>query len=101
MSVGLRQREGAAVAAESDAQPGRHRRAVVLGDDLDDLERLDRHRRVDPFEIGGDPFVAGKAAAPRHRVAGALRAPLDIRSEEHTSELQSLMRTSYAVFCLE
>src|SRR3546814_4491656 len=23
------------------------------------------------------------------------------RSEEHTSELQSLMRTSYAVFCLE
>src|SRR3546814_1118575 len=26
---------------------------------------------------------------------------LAIRSEEHTSELQSLMRTSYAVFCLE
>src|SRR3546814_5495318 len=25
----------------------------------------------------------------------------DLRSEEHTSELQSLMRTSYAVFCLE
>src|SRR3546814_6244045 len=24
----------------------------------------------------------------------------DLRSEEHTSELQSLMRTSYAVFCL-
>src|SRR3546814_6533630 len=26
--------------------------------------------------------------------------PQDIRSEEHTSELQSLMRNSYAVFCL-
>src|SRR3546814_7751792 len=26
--------------------------------------------------------------------------PLHARSEEHTSELQSLMRTSYAVFCL-
>src|SRR3546814_9620580 len=26
---------------------------------------------------------------------------LGIRSEEHTSELQSLMRTSYAVFCLK
>src|SRR3546814_7866236 len=26
---------------------------------------------------------------------------LTIRSEEHTSELQSLMRTSYAVFCLK
>src|SRR3546814_4932621 len=27
-------------------------------------------------------------------------ATIEIRSEEHTSELQSLMRTSYAVFCL-
>src|SRR3546814_10746773 len=26
---------------------------------------------------------------------------MDIRSEEHTSELQSLMRISYAVFCLQ
>src|SRR3546814_1662489 len=26
---------------------------------------------------------------------------LEIRSEEHTSELQSLMRISYAVFCLK
>src|SRR3546814_7419939 len=26
---------------------------------------------------------------------------LNVRSEEHTSELQSLMRTSYAVFCLK
>src|SRR3546814_8068275 len=25
----------------------------------------------------------------------------DLKSEEHTSELQSLMRTSYAVFCLK
>src|SRR3546814_2001457 len=28
-------------------------------------------------------------------------APAPIRSEEHTSELQSLMRISYAVFCLK
>src|SRR3546814_2547328 len=28
------------------------------------------------------------------------RAAEDLRSEEHTSELQSLMRISYAVFCL-
>src|SRR3546814_1548904 len=27
--------------------------------------------------------------------------PAEIRSEEHTSELQSLMRISYAVFCLK
>src|SRR3546814_9973995 len=31
----------------------------------------------------------------------ACYAPPDHRSEEHTSELQSLMRISYAVFCLK
>src|SRR3546814_3939411 len=30
-----------------------------------------------------------------------LRHPHGVRSEEHTSELQSLMRISYAVFCLK
>src|SRR3546814_2022843 len=30
-----------------------------------------------------------------------LNAPRERRSEEHTSELQSLMRISYAVFCLK
>src|SRR3546814_6986771 len=36
--------------------------------------------------------------------AGLIPVPLPLpvnRSEEHTSELQSLMRTSYAVFCLK
>src|SRR3546814_6014219 len=34
--------------------------------------------------------------------ASALRySATETRSEEHTSELQSLMRTSYAVFCLK
>src|SRR3546814_4177338 len=31
----------------------------------------------------------------------AERFPTGLRSEEHTSELQSLMRISYAVFCLK
>src|SRR3546814_10081645 len=35
----------------------------------------------------------------KHTV-GALAEP-EARSEEHTSELQSLMRNSYAVFCLK
>src|SRR3546814_6445244 len=35
-----------------------------------------------------------------HRLAGAGRRR-PARSEEHTSELQSLMRISYAVFCLK
>src|SRR3546814_5978048 len=33
--------------------------------------------------------------------AARLRNKRHVRSEEHTSELQSLMRTSYAVFCLK
>src|SRR3546814_4190333 len=38
----------------------------------------------------------------RHKwMSGIVRAHLDGRSEEHTSELQSLMRISYAVFCLK
>src|SRR3546814_7718034 len=32
---------------------------------------------------------------------GAFRLSANSRSEEHTSELQSLMRISYAVFCLK
>src|SRR3546814_9024985 len=54
---------------------------------------------------------ADRASAPWRR-RGALRHPAaqkislsdgstDLRSEEHTSELQSLMRISYAVFCLK
>src|SRR3546814_8695603 len=39
----------------------------------------------------------GASACSRHRRATAA----DDRSEEHTSELQSLMRISYAVFCLK
>src|SRR3546814_4964507 len=37
------------------------------------------------------------SAEPRHQGAERTRR----RSEEHTSELQSLMRISYAVFCLK
>src|SRR3546814_1887166 len=40
------------------------------------------------------------AAALKSNRSGALRRVV-IRSEEHTSELQSLMRISYAVFCLK
>src|SRR3546814_3337167 len=36
-----------------------------------------------------------------HCVDGAGPHPRHCRSEEHTSELQSLMRISYAVFCLK
>src|SRR3546814_4922600 len=51
--------------------------------------------------------VAAEAEGVVHRVAQAARSRVvemylrATRSEEHTSELQSLMRTSYAVFCLK
>src|SRR3546814_7832280 len=48
--------------------------------------------------------VAGGPAARHHPGVGAgvLRdTGAGLRSEEHTSELQSLMRISYAVFCLQ
>src|SRR3546814_7050461 len=38
---------------------------------------------------------------PRSLQAMDIKGPLVGRSEEHTSELQSLMRISYAVFCLK
>src|SRR3546814_5010010 len=38
----------------------------------------------------------------RRELAGGVQAAAgSVRSEEHTSELQSLMRISYAVFCLK
>src|SRR3546814_3236730 len=49
------------------------------------------------------PEPAGNAESVRYDYAQVLRAAYRLahRSEEHTSELQSLMRISYAVFCLK
>src|SRR3546814_10369056 len=55
----------------------------------------------------GSPSAAASASMSSSRkrttsLVVKLGAPLaDTRSEEHTSELQSLMRISYAVFCLK
>src|SRR3546814_2946690 len=44
----------------------------------------------------------GRRRAPaQYLVEDRIPDHLDLRSEEHTSELQSLMRISYAVFCLK
>src|SRR3546814_2593821 len=71
--------------------------------------------RVRRADAGGDARGEGRVRPRRHPQSGegaaAVSGKLDallgdiracrIRSEEHTSELQSLMRTSYAVFCLK
>src|SRR3546814_4977150 len=75
-------------------------------------QRRDRHR---PRRLFSAPVADGTPRSgesgdrqplrQRHRhVAGRRRrggAAVRLRSEEHTSELQSLMRISYAVFCLK
>src|SRR3546814_10912283 len=50
---------------------------------------------------GAQDWHLGDHLADAARRAGLDLAELDARSEEHTSELQSLMRISYAVFCLK
>src|SRR3546814_5212320 len=62
-------------------------------------------RRRPPWRQGGNPRSGSLASRARlcrtewrHRPSCPDRSH---RSEEHTSELQSLMRTSYAVFCLK
>src|SRR3546814_7290790 len=94
-------------------------RSLPLGDPLDgmalhDLRKHGRTTRVrwhEHAELPGDDLMekAVSAEALAHRVGeageldavGAHDADAAERSEEHTSELQSLMRISYAVFCLK
>src|SRR3546814_10083394 len=55
-----------------------------------------------PPEYDRRQLPCGDHTADRAFGAGQMLLPDDIgRSEEHTSELQSLMRISYAVFCLK
>src|SRR3546814_8669191 len=65
------------------------------------------HYRMMMRISGDDSEDSGVAAAPVGAVAAPPVSPTppaqatEQRSEEHTSELQSLMRISYAVFCLK
>src|SRR3546814_2572570 len=100
------------------APAGFLRRPPEAGDvDFDQVAALADHRRLQEVhpadEFGHRPgarmlvdllrAVALDDAPPEHH-RDAIRHGerlLLVRSEEHTSELQSLMRISYAVFCLK
>src|SRR3546814_1894238 len=56
---------------------------------------------VTPGELRRAAEMAAPKFAPQPGVDRRYEAWLHSRSEEHTSELQSLMRISYAVFCLK
>src|SRR3546814_8193918 len=76
---------------DTSTQQATHMMAQYLALKAEAQDCLLFYRMGDFFELF---FEDAKAAA----------ATLDIaltRSEEHTSELQSLMRSSYAVFCLK
>src|SRR3546814_2156519 len=57
------------------------------------------HLGLKTRRLGGGDAQRGAFRLARH--IGSGKVGPEIRSEEHTSELQSLMRISYAVFCLK
>src|SRR3546814_7970864 len=94
---------------------GRDAAAIVLDADRSVAVQCDEHEVAMPGQRLVDRIVADfehhvKQARPVVGVADIHARPLAHRvqalenldrSEEHTSELQSLMRISYAVFCLK
>src|SRR3546814_5896061 len=52
-------------------------------------------------QLYGGRWLGDGADGARTRNGDVIGRRAELRSEEHTSELQSLMRLSYAVFCLK
>src|SRR3546814_6987547 len=64
----------------------------------------DVHLTAEHLDDAGEIGRPGEAVEQRNAIeqhARRERAENEIRSEEHTSELQSLMRNSYTVYCLK
>src|SRR3546814_4405848 len=83
-------------ALDADALIEEARRATGLNDFGPDLSFMTGFRNLVEAIEAMDPPEQLRASA-RERILGLLAA----RSEEHTSELQSLMIITYAVFCLK
>src|SRR3546814_9785508 len=81
-------------------QPGRSDLHREIGNRVHrDVERpADVRQQRQDMEDGNDH---GPEAMRQKRQGDGRRRTNQVRSEEHTSELQSLMRISYAVFCLK
>src|SRR3546814_4896574 len=86
-----------------DPATRRHARMAAAGGDAGDAARV---RLQAAGDAPRDPRRTaaradhGPAVSPA-RARRTRQRPECLRSEEHTSELQSLMRISYAVFCLK
>src|SRR3546814_8507954 len=66
-----------------------------------DVERVRKDFPVLAEHVHGKPLVYLDSGASAQKPTAVLEAMDEVRSEKHTSELQSLMRISYAVFCLK
>src|SRR3546814_7369654 len=88
--------------------------AALLGEEASEKlggeVTIDTMRPMQAFDAGGRARAMATIVEAMSRAKEAGLAPGDLgaalrlvdwRSEEHTSELQSLMRNSYAVFCLK
>src|SRR3546814_4298253 len=75
-------------------------RPVIRGQTAPRVKVLsDGSELMDASGVSPDHAITSEPMLARH--IEVLRGPATLRSEEHTSELQSLMRISYAVFCLK
>src|SRR3546814_548463 len=98
---------GAVVGTLEDPREA-HAQAAVAAEDFDQVaiqeavvpDRLERQVQLQPAVLEPRQAAVGRGQRVVHPCVEAREQLLDDRSEEHTSELQSLMRTSYAVFFL-
>src|SRR3546814_14559081 len=79
---------------------GQHRAQRDPGEHPQHGEHEPEPGKQDPHVVVQHLIVRVHRECREHAV-GTVREPPRPRSEEHTSELQSLMRISYAVFCLK
>src|SRR3546814_4569145 len=77
---------------------GAQRRLAVF-ENRDEAQIIRANRQAAQRHCGMKPRASWTRSSVASALADAASAPE--RSEEHTSELQSLMRISYAVFCLK
>src|SRR3546814_4529605 len=91
------------------------RNLLMVHADRDGLRRLQEALGAigEFLEVHAVPFIVHRSdsvALMQHkpirpisscRIYSGIQPSTSVRSEEHTSELQSLMRISYAVFCLK
>src|SRR3546814_2565667 len=81
---------------------------LTSGEDALTDYHFNQHAILERHQVGDPVAMVDHRLAPhfgrvrgQHRRDQAVVEQVDHRSEEHTSELQSLMRISYAVFCLK